>query len=97
MKASSYLPGGQRQDTGQRKSNTSSRRQNVSALSPPIPPEPSTETTTPSVHPYLINHLDCCQPNGQSRYGPRVGPNARNATTSLLPVCWRGVSLGTRG
>src|SRR5215216_6626729 len=95
MKASSYLPGGQRQDTGQRKSNTSSRKRRKT--SPRFPrlqvdsPAPLTETTTPFGPPLSNQPMRFLSTERSvrilSRSGPRVGPNARNGTTTLPLYC----------
>src|SRR5687768_10801236 len=97
MKASSYVPGGLRQDTGQRKSHTSLRRRRTP--SQPFPPRlhvdspvPVTETTTPFGPPLSNQPVRLLSTERSvkilSRYGPRVGPNARNATMSLHLYCW---------
>src|SRR5215213_1896707 len=95
MKASSYLPRGQRQDTGQRKSNTSSRRRWKTSPRFPrltsIPPAPLTETTTPFGPPLSNQQARLLSTERSvkilSRWGPRVGPNARSATISLRLYC----------
>src|SRR5215216_1677838 len=84
MKASSYLPRGQPQDTGQRKSNTSSRRRRKTSPRFPrltsIPPAPLTDQQARLLSTERSVKI-------LSRWGPRVGPNARNATISLRLYC----------
>src|ERR687890_2691595 len=109
MKASSYVPGGLRQDTGQRKSHTSLRRRRTP--SQPFPPRlhvdsqvPVTETTTPFGPPLSNQPVRLLSTERSvkilSRCGPRVGPNARDATMSLPLYCQfagGGVGLGPVG
>src|SRR5215204_96304 len=103
MKASSYLVANARIPVSENLTlarEDGGKRLRAFPTSTSIPPAPLTETTTPSGPPLSNQPVRLLSTERSVKMWSTGRPERaerHDIGASLLPVCWRGVSLGTRG